>query len=274
MSPRFSPAVVLIPFFVLAISASAEDKKPLRLLLLAQQPDGHPPTTHEYVAGQKIVARLLRDLPGVKTELIHADGDWSDGPQTLAQADGVVLFASEGAKWLSADPSRRAAFDALAKRGGGLSVLHWGMGTRTAEPIDAFVKLFGACHGGPDRKFIVAEAVLTPVSDSPAAVGLPKFKLRDEFYYRLKRAADDPGLRPALLAKIDGQEEMVAWTYARADGGRSFGLSGLHFHENWKSPHYQKLVAQGVAWTLRQSSPTTDFPAPLAEADFALPAQR
>lgn len=95
----------------------------------------------------------------------------------------------------------RAAFDALAKRGGGLSVLHWGMGTRTAEPIDAFVKLFGACHGGPDRKFIVAEAVLTPVSDSPCSLGLPKFKLRDEFYYRLKRAVDDPGLWPALLAK-------------------------------------------------------------------------
>lgn len=274
MPPRLLSSVALICSLVFSLSASAADKPPLRLLLLAQKPDRHPPTTHEYVAGQKIVARLLRDLPGVKTELIHADGDWADGPQTLSQADGVVLFASEGAKWVSADPARRAAFDALAQRGGGLSVLHWGMGTRTAEPIDAFVKLFGACHGGPDRKYIIADAQLTPVSESPAAAGLAKFQLRDEFYYRLKRATDDPGLQPALLAKIDGQDEMVAWTYTRAGGGRSFGFSGMHFHENWKSPHYQKLVAQGVAWTLNQSPPKADFPAPLEPADFDLPASR
>ena len=31
------------------------------------------------------------------------------------------------------------------------------MGTQEAEPIEAFVDLFGACHGGPDRKYKVLE---------------------------------------------------------------------------------------------------------------------
>ena len=62
-------------------------------------------------------------------------------------------------------------------------------------------------------------------------------------------------VRPALTAKIDGESHPVAWTWERPDGGRSFGFSGLHFHENWKRAEYRRLVGQGVLWTLKMAIP-------------------
>ena len=50
----------------------------------------------------------------------------------VGRSDCVVLFLTEGARWLSDDPDRLAAFRALAKRGGGLACLHWGMSTHRA----------------------------------------------------------------------------------------------------------------------------------------------
>jgi hypothetical protein len=52
-------------------------------------------------------------------------------------------------------------------------------------------------------------------------------------------------------ATIDGRAETVAWAYERPDGGRSFGFSGLHFHDNWARPEYQKLIVQATLWTLK-----------------------
>ena len=244
-------------------------EEPKQLLLLAQGPDGHPVSTHEYVAGQQILAKLLRDVPQLKITVAHADGDWTAGPALLDKADHCVLFVSEGAKWVNADPSRREALRRLAGRKGGLSVLHWGMGTRDAANIDPFVQLFGACHGGPDRKYKVLETKCTPAADHPATKGLEPFELKDEFYYALKRDPANKTLQPLLSARIDGQDELVAWAWERPDGGRSFGFSGLHFHANWKHAAYQKLVAQSVLWTM-QITPPAEFPAKLTEADFQL----
>jgi type 1 glutamine amidotransferase len=161
-----------------------------------------------------------------------------------------VLFVSEGAKWLNNDPKRLTAFQACAKRKAGLSVLHWGMGTKDAKNIEPFVALFGGCHGGPDRKYKVleTEAFAAKAKQHPIQNGLGKFKTRDEFYYTLKFPKS--GSLPILQARIDGADQTVAWAYERGDGGRSFGFSGLHFHENWQLPEYRRLVVQGVLWTM------------------------
>lgn len=246
-------------------------QEPTKLLLLSSAPDGHPVTTHEYVAGQQILARLLRDVPNLEITQVKAEGDWRDGPEVLAKADHCVLFVSEGAKWVNADPARREAFKKLAERKGGLSVLHWGMGSKDAENIDVFVQLFGACHGGPDRKYKVLEAKCTPATDHPATLGMKSFSQKDEFYYALKHDPNNKDLKSLLTARIDDREEMVAWAWERKDGGRSFGFSGLHFHANWQQPEYQRLVAQSVLWTTQVPQQPLEFPAKLTAADFQLP---
>lgn len=239
---------------LLALDSTEAGAPKKRVLLLWQSPDGHPKNTHEYELGQKILKYELDKIPNIDAILVKADDPWKDGPDILEKADGVVLFASEGARWLNGDPKRLAAFQACANRKAGLSVLHWGMGSKDAKNIAPFVDLFGGCHGGPDRKYKVVETKLTPAnSDSfTIALGLRPFSLRDEFYYDLKLARES---KAVLTATIDGSPHTVAWAYPRKDGGRSFGFSGLHFHENWQSTDYRRLVTQGVLWTLQVPIP-------------------
>ena len=228
--------------------AAAGDAK--NLLLVGQSRDNHPPGTHEYMAGVDRLAKWLAPTPSLTITVAKADDPWTDGPAAIEQADAVLLFVSEGARWLGAEPRRYEAFTRLAARGGGLAALHWALGTRDAEPIASFVKLFGGCHGGPDRKYQVIETLLR-VSEHPITTGIGDFSIRDEFYYRLKFPAHTTGLHPLLTATIDEEPHTVAWALERPDGGRSFGFTGLHFDDNWQRPEYQRLVTQAVRWTLK-----------------------
>ncbi len=242
-------AISLLAMFLLTFPVLGQTPK--RILLLATGPDGHPAGTHEYEKGLKILRAELGKHRTLEATLVRADDPWRDGPEKLATADGVVLFLTEGAKWLSHDAKRLSAFQDLAKRKGGLTVLHWGMGTKDAKNIDAFVQLFGACHGGPDRKYQVVHETLEPVAkDHPIVRGVGPIKVREEFYYHLKQPKSGPPITPLLKVRIDGEMQTVGWSWQRADGGRSFGFSGLHFHENLDLPEYRRLVTQGILWTV------------------------
>jgi type 1 glutamine amidotransferase len=251
----------------LASHASAQAKK--KLLLVSTGPDGHPPATHEYAAGQKILAKCLQAVPDLEVMQVQAIEPWKEGPELMERADGVVLFVTEGGKWIQIDPRRQQALAKVAARGGGLACLHWGMGTREAAPIDDFLRLFGGCHGGPDRKYQVVETgVAVAEPGHPISNGIQDFKIKDEFYYRLKFAKD--GVKPVLKAEIDGQPETVAWRFDRPDGGRSFGFSGLHFHANWSRPEYRRLVAQGVLWTMKHDVPQAGLAVEIQEEDLKI----
>ncbi len=241
---------------LLGLVAPSHAEAPKKLLLLYQSPDGHPPQTHEYEAGVKLIAKLLKGVPNLEIMMACADSPWKEGPDLLSRADGAVLFLAEGARWLQTDAERWKAFEQFARRGGCLVLLHWAMGTKDAKYIDGCVKLFGGCHGGPDRKFQILETKAQPASPRhPIATGIEPFRVKEEFYYRLKFPTGKESSQAVLQAAIDGNEETVAWAYDRPDGGRSFGFSGLHFHDNWRLPEYRRLVAQGILWSLKLPIP-------------------
>lgn len=232
-------------------------KKVKRVLLLGQEPDGHPWSTHEYMAGVNLMAACLQKVPDLQTVVIQADDPWTEGPELIDGADGVVLFLSEGAKWLGSDKQRLAAFQRLAERKGGLVCLHWGMGCKEAAYIPDFVALFGGCHGGPDRKYqIVTKTLQLATPDHPVLRGITPIEVHEEFYYRLKFPKSKPLVTPLVNVSIDDEMQTVAWAWERLDGGRSCGFSGGHFHENWQKPEYRRLLAQSVLWSL-------EFPIPV-----------
>lgn len=243
-----------------------------RLLLLGQGPDGHPPATHEYLAGLKILKKCLDRVPALQATIVNADEPFSNGPELIDGADGVVLFLSEGAKWTQQDEARIASLERLAARGGALSCLHWGMGCRDARYIDRYVRLFGACHGGPDRKYAVAK-VATDVAapEHPVMTHVASVTVEDEFYYRLKFAKQDGTVLPLLKVPIDGESYAVAWAFERPDKGRSFGFSGLHFHRNWKETAYRQMTVQGIVWTLKLPIPSEGVDVEIADEDLRLP---
>ncbi|GIX05419.1 MAG: hypothetical protein KatS3mg114_1288 [Planctomycetaceae bacterium] len=231
-----------------------------RVLLVGQLPDGHPPGTHEFVAGLNVLQHLLRKQPRLQVQLVLADEPWEDGPTLISGADVVVLYLAEGARWLRAQPSRQQAFLEVSTRGGGLVCLHWAMGTKPAEHIADFVHLFGGCHGGDDRKYQVLTTDLRPApsaAEHPILRGVTPFRLDDEYYYQLKWYPREPAPQPLLEAWIDGAWWPVAWSWERPQGGRSFGFSGLHRYENWHRPEVRRLLVQAILWTLHREVPLT-----------------
>jgi type 1 glutamine amidotransferase len=257
----------------LTTPAAAGPKK--RVLLVAGGPDGHPPTTHEYAAGLRVLGRCLEPVADLEVTTVRADGPWKESPELLDRSDGVVLFRREGAKWAGADPERRRALERLAARGGGLVALHWAIGTKEPGPMTDFLKLLGGCHGGPDRKYQVLEATAeVAAGDHPITRGIRDFRVKDEFYYRLKFVEPAGSVTPLLRVPIDGTKETVAWAWERPDGGRSFGFSGLHFHSNWRLPEYRRLVAQGVLWTLKLPVPKDGLAVEVKDAELELQAPR
>jgi type 1 glutamine amidotransferase len=256
---------------LLGLSPVGAQEAKKKLLLIGQGPDDHPATTHEYMAGLRVLAKCLSPVRDIEVTTARADGPWKEGPELIDRADGVVLFVSEGAKWTTTDAKRHEALARLAKRGGGIVVLHWAMGTREAGPITEFVKLAGACHGGPDRKYGVFETTAEIADPKHAiSVGMSAFTVKDEFYYRLKLAQPEKNVTPLLRVSINGEKEMVAWCWERPDKGRSFGFSGLHFHANWKLPEYRRLVSQGTLWTLKLPIPRDGLAVEVTEGDLKL----
>jgi type 1 glutamine amidotransferase len=227
-----------------------------RLLLLGQGPDGHPPQTHEFVAGLKLIKTCLDRVEGVEATLVDAGEPWSDGPDLIDKADGVVIFLAEGAKWIQKDEARLSALKRLEARGGAITGLHWGLGTKEAKNIAEYVALVGGCHGGPDRKYAIVEARTEIAAPKhPIMTAVEPLAIRDEFYFRLKFAKPEKDVMPLLRVPIEGESRTVAWAWERGTRGRSFGFSGLHFHNNWQFDGYRRMVVQGIAWTMRHSIP-------------------
>jgi type 1 glutamine amidotransferase len=254
-----------------ADAAKDKNSRPKRLLLLSQGPDGHPWSTHEYVAGAQILAKCLQPIEGLQTILVKADEPWKEGPELLDGADGVVVFLSEGARWVNQDRVRLQALQKLAERGGGLVCLHWGMGTREADNIEPFLKLFGGCHGGPDRQYKILDARTEIAAPKhPIVRGIGPVDVHEEFYYQLKFIKPDTGLTPLVQVPIDGQSHTVGWAWERPDGGRSFGFSGFHFHKNWEHVEYRRLAAQAVLWTLKLPIPEGGLPVEVTREDLTL----
>jgi type 1 glutamine amidotransferase len=244
---------------------------PKRILLLGQIPDGHPPESHEYMAGMKVLSRCLTKAAPVEVTIVRADDPWPEGPDLLQRADGVVLFLSEGAKWMRHDPRRLDALSKLAARRGGLVGLHWAIGTREAQNIDDCLKLLGGCHGGPDRRYKVVEVeAQIPDPQHPITFGIAPFRVHDEFYYQLKFARRETSIQPVLRVPIEGQAETVAWSWERPDGGRSFGFSGLHFHSNWRLAAYRRLITQGILWSLKLPIPKEGVAVDVTDDDLKL----
>lgn len=252
----------------------AEDG-PRRLLLVGQGPDGHPPTTHEFMAGLNVMEACLRDIPGLEITKALADEPWLEGPDLIEKADGVVLYLSQGAQWMQTGPRRYEALSKLAARGGGIVALHWAIGAKDAQYIPGYLRLLGACHGGPDRKFQKLQTELSVVDpEHPITQDIESFRLFDEFYYELKLQEPAKAIVPLLKAQIDDARQMVAWCWDRPDGGRSFGFGGLHFHDNWKRAEYRRLVTQGILWTLKMPVPEAGLNLYLDKSVYTLPASR
>src|SRR5215213_5349239 len=77
---------------VLAGPALAADKK--KLVLIAGTPS-HPPGMHEFNAGVQLLARCLKDFPGLELS-VNLNG-WPKNQSAFDGAVGILVYADGGA---------------------------------------------------------------------------------------------------------------------------------------------------------------------------------
>lgn len=255
----------------IASSSFAADAK--KLLIVGQGPDGHPPTTHEFMPGAKVLAELLKPFGNITTTVVDASEPWAGGDKLIDDCDGLVMFISEGSMWMQKDAARWAAIKRLAARGGAIVAIHWSVGAKDAQYIPGQLELLGATRGGEQRKYTKTGVDLKkPDPAHPILRGIGDMKVYDEFYYALDQR---PDIHPLITANLEGKDETAVWTLERKDGGRSFGFVMLHYHSNWQREDYRRMVVQGALWSLKQDIPEggvkVDIDSKLLELDGVLP---
>jgi hypothetical protein len=52
----------------------------------------------------------------------------------------------------------------------------------------------------------------------------------------------------------------MAWAYERPDGGRGFGFTGLHLHDNLGNDSFRTVLMNAVAWVSKLDVPESGVP--------------
>lgn len=244
------------------------------VILLAGSPSSKP-LGHEYFAGCALFADWLR-LHQVHPIMVR-DG-WPRNEALLDQADAIVFYMDGGEKMSFLEDSRWARIRRLEARGVGMVFLHQMVEfppARTEEALGWVGALFAKDAGGRGHW----ESGFESFPEHPVARGLQPFSINDGWLYGYDLAQDaamrltpilatrppDSSRKSEASKKNAGREEMIAWTYERPNGGRSFAFTAADWHPNWEVESVRRLVLNGILWTARQPIPTHGARVPLAD---------
>ncbi|QDV66662.1 Trehalose utilization [Rosistilla carotiformis] len=275
------------------ISAVADDH---RLVLVAGKPS-HPPRLHEFNAGVQLLAKCLQDVPGLQTDVVL--NGWPQDESILDQADAIVFYMDGGARHevVQEEGRRLKMLDALAKKGVGLGFMHYGVEILADQASDEFKRWIGGHYENMFSCNPIWEPQFASLPEHPITRGVKPFAIQDEWYFNMRFVADIPGNEsrdvedlkfvPILVASPNdavrdgpyvhpkgpyphiqaskGRAEAMLWTVERPDGGRGFGFTGGHFHDNWGNDDFRKVVLNTMLWTAKVEVPAEGVDSTVSE---------
>jgi len=283
----------LIPIVLLALlltggfandasAATVDGKK--KIVLIAGKPS-HPPRMHEFRAGSLLLAKCLADVPGVVIEV--NDMGWVKDEKTFDDADAVVIYADGGKGHPALQGDHLARLTALAAKGVGIGFMHYGVEVPADTGGPAFKKWVGGYYESLYSCNPIWEPKFDHLPEHPITRGVKPFQIKDEWYFNMRFAdsfsADKPanaeGMKfvPILVATpsdavrhgpyvapkgpyphieaASGRAEAMMWAVERPDGGRGFGFTGGHFHDNWANDDFRKTVLNALLWVAKAEVP-------------------
>lgn len=246
------------------LEVDAPDAALAKIVLLAGSVSNKP-GQHEYFAGCALMMEWLKQTPGV-WPVLAAEG-WPRNEAVLENAKAIVVYADGGSKLPFLEASRWEKMRNAIGSGAGLVMLHQAVDVpedRAAEIqewLGAVWKKDIGSRGHWDMEF--ASFVSHPVTRGLTPFAAPL----DGWLFNLHFA---PGARPVLAGKVpdsarstsdakshSGRDEVVAWTYERPSGGRSFGFTGCDLHRNWQVESQRRFVINGILWSAGLEIPAT-----------------
>jgi len=282
MKPLHLLTVLLTAVF--SVQAVTPDGKQ-KLVLIAGKPS-HPPGMHEFRAGTMLLEKCLKSVPNLVVDR-HEMG-WVSDEKTFADADAVVIYADGGGKHPAVVDGHLESLRTLMTKGVGFGCMHYGVEIVPADASKEFQEWLGGHYENAYSCNPIWDAKYTELPKHAITRGVEPFTTKDEWYFHMRfRPAFDHGVKPAedgeakfapiLVATPSdatrdgpyvypkgpyphiqaekGSAETMMWAIERADGGRGFGFTGGHFHDNWGNANVRKAVLNALLWVTKVEVP-------------------
>jgi len=254
-------------------STFAADKK---IVFVAGKPS-HGPGAHEHNAGCLLLKKCLDSVPGIKTD-VHLNG-WPDDEKFFDGADTIVLYMDGGPGHPLLQGDHLEKMYERMKKDVGLVCLHYATEPTREKGEEEFLDWIGGAFQVNLSVNPHWDADFTKLPKHPITNGVKPFKINDEWYFHLRFRGGMKGVTPILsaiptpdtMSRPDGGHEgnpsvreavknhepqTVAWAFGRpAGGGRGFGFTGGHVHNNWGDENFRKLVLNAILWTAKADVP-------------------
>ncbi len=245
--------------------ALAADAAKTKIVLVGTEPD-HPYASHMYLHECRMLAQCLRLTAGVEAVVAK---DWPQDPATLENVKSLVYY-SRPAGDIVLSRGHREAFEKLMAAGVGYATIHWATDAnpeRGPDYLNVLGAWFNTAHSGLN---VNTSPLVQVVPEHPICRGWKTYPLHDEFYLNLKF---HERTQPVLQVTVDGRVQTVAWAFERpnARGGRSFGTTLGHFHENFEIEAFRRFIVNGILWTAHVEVPEGGAPVNVGEIDLKLP---
>jgi type 1 glutamine amidotransferase len=271
MKKIISPCLFVVALLV--VNCRAADKK---VVFIAGAPS-HGPLAHEHRAGSLLLKSCLDKVSGI-TSVVYTNGWPAEGAKALEGADAIVVYSDGGRGHPLLQEDRLKTIGAFMKKGVGLACIHYAVEPTKENGQKEFLDWIG---GAFEVNWSVNPhwtADFAKLPKHPITQGVTPFKINDEWYFNMRFRDDMKGVTPILSAVptpdttsrpdgthsgnpamrkmvADGVTQHVAWACEREDGGRGFGLTGAHKHENWGDENFRKIVLNAILWIAKAEVP-------------------
>jgi hypothetical protein len=239
---------------------------------------------HEFLAAAIYLARGINANYPNAWAVVHTKKKW---PKKLDHADAIIVLMNHGGS--AVNPAVKAA----TARGAGFMAIHYGVEVNKGDQGKEYLQWLG----GYFEPFWSVNPWWTPeYKDLPKHAvtrGVKPFSVNDEWYYHMRFVEGMKGVTPILSALPPlktihgegkkssshggnpdvykavkaGEKQVMAWAYERPKGGRGFGFTGLHKHDNLGNDSFRTLLLNAVAWVSGLEVPEKGVPSKPLDRD-------
>jgi hypothetical protein len=304
-SPLGLPMFLAIACFSSMATLVACGDEPKRMVLIAGKPS-HPPRMHEFNAGVQLLAKCLKDFDErsseVSLDVQFVLNGWPRDEQVLKNADAVVFYMDGGGghEVVQESGRRMKLVEELASNGVGIGCMHFAVEVVADQAGKEFKRWIGGHYEHMFSCNPIWEPSFSKLPEHPITRGVRPFQIKDEWYFNMrfidqlsgnesaKTAAgqffpilvaspsddvrDGPYVYPAgpypHIESNRGRAESMMWAIERPDGGRGFGFTGGHFHDNWGNEDFRKTVLNACLWLTKAEVPMSGVESQVSQSEL------
>lgn len=294
-----SVSAICLTVALTTLNTSFAEDQAKKLVIMAGKPS-HPPRMHEFNAGVQLLDKCLADVPDLNVEIIL--NGWPDDESVFDGADAVVFYMDGGGRHevVQENGRRLKLIDEWTAKGVGIGCMHYGVEVLKDQAGPQFQRWIGGYYENSFSCNPIWEPVFNHFEKHPITRGVKPFQIKDEWYFNMRFVSNSPGNKPGRLGDMSfvpilvaspdddvrdgpyvyprgpyahiqqarGRAEAMMWAVERPDGGRGFGFTGGHFHDNWGNDNYRKVVLNAMVWLAKGDVPKNGIESSITKADL------